>query len=325
MSTKYPVRRKNTIAVSGTDTTHKPPESEFFESATKTFLRNCKLRNLSSSTITYYVDVLKMLTRLMNGIGVQRPLDVTHEHIHEAIIIKRNEGVKDATIDKYMRGWRAFFNFMETEGFLPTNPFDKVAIMKSEKRIIETFSKPQIKALLESQKKTTFTGYRNYVLMLLLLETGVRVSEAAAIKVTDINWKERLIKVYGKGRKERYVPFQKTLERHLNEYVSIRGFLEHDFLFVNIDNTPLKVRTMQEVIAQAGKDAKVTGVRVSPHTFRHTMAKMYVMNGGDPLSLQLILGHTSLEMCRNYVRLFSSDVAIKHARHSPLENMDNDY
>lgn len=321
MSTKYPVRRKNTIAVSGTVSTSLPPESEDFDAAAATFLRNCRIKNLSDPTMTYYNDVLKMLKKLLTAQGVMRPIDVTHDHIHDAVIAKREEGVKDVTVEKYMRGWRAYFNYMTTEGYITTNPFDRVAVMKAEKRIIETFSKPQVKALLDSVNKSTFTGYRNFVIMMLLLETGIRVSEAEALSVTGINWKERRIKVYGKGRKERYVPFQKTLEKHLAEYVKIRGLLDHDFLFVNIDNTPLKVRTFQQVITEAGQAANITGVRVSPHTFRHSMAKMYVMNGGDPLSLQLILGHTSLEMCRNYVRLFSNDVSAKHARHSPLENL----
>ncbi len=70
----------------------------------------------------------------------------------------------------------------------------------------------------------------------------------------------------------------KTLERHRKEYIVIRGFLDHDFFFVNIDNTPMKVRTMQQNIQAHGIAAAIKGVRVSPHTFRHTGAKMYVMD-----------------------------------------------
>lgn len=316
-----PVRRKNTIAVSGYGAVKAAAESEEFDVAIATFLRNCRIRNLADTTVTYYKDVLSMLKRMMAQQGVERPTDVTHDHVHECILAKREEGAVDATVDKYIRGWRAFFNYMSTEGFLTENPFDRVAKIKSETRIVETFSKPQIKALFDAPNKQTFTGYRNFLIMMVLLETGIRISEAEGITVPNINWRERRIKVYGKGRKERYVPFQRTLERHLKEYINIRGLLDHDFLFVNIDNTPIKTRTMQEVIAELGVAAGVKGVRVSPHTFRHTMAKMYVMNGGDPLSLQIILGHSTLDMCRTYVRLFSSDISIKHERHSPLENL----
>lgn len=320
-SNNGPVRRKNTIAVSGYSAVKAAAESEEFDVAIATFLRNCRIRNLADTTVTYYKDVLSMLKRMIAKQGVERPTDVTHDHIHECILAKREEGAVDATVDKYIRGWRAFFNYMATEGFLTENPFDRVAKIKSETRIVETFSKPQIKALFDAPNKQTFTGYRNFLIMMVLLETGIRISEAEGITIPNINWRERRIKVYGKGRKERYVPFQRTLERHLKEYINIRGLLDHDFLFVNIDNTPIKTRTMQEVISDIGVAAGVKGVRVSPHTFRHTMAKMYVMNGGDPLSLQIILGHSTLDMCRTYVRLFSSDISIKHERHSPLENL----
>jgi len=257
-------------------------------------------------------------------LGVTRPIDVTHDTIHDIILVKREKGDVDATIDKYLRGWRAFFNYMTVEGYVTESPFNRVAKIKSEKRIIETFSKPQLRSLLDAPKKNTFTGYRDHVLMLLLLDTMIRISEAEGITIPNINWRERKIKVYGKGRKERYVPFQKTLERHLKEYIEIRGYLDHDFLFVNIDNTPMKVRTMQENIQAHGIAAVIKGVRVSPHTFRHTGAKMFVMDGGDPLTLQKILGHATLDMVRNYVNLFTADVSAKHDRHSPLEKLYTD-
>lgn len=94
-----------------------------------------------------------MLTRMMESNGIKRPMDVNADAIHECILSKRQEGAVDATISKYLRGWRAFFNFLRTEGYLTSNPFDKVAKIKSERRIIETFSKPQIKQLLETPKK----------------------------------------------------------------------------------------------------------------------------------------------------------------------------
>ncbi|MCD9024388.1 tyrosine-type recombinase/integrase [Cohnella silvisoli] len=318
---RNPVRRKNTVAVSGYDATQLAGESVDFDVAEATFIRNCKIRNLTGDTITYYRDVLSMLKRMVAVQGVERPIDVTHDTIHDCVLAKREEGVVDATVDKYLRGWRAYFNFMAAEGYVTTNPFDRVEKIKSERRIIETFSKTQLRSLLEAPKKNTFTGYRNYVLMLTFLDTMIRVSEAEGILIPNINWRERKIKVYGKGRKERYVPFQKTLERHLKEYIEIRGYLDHDFLFVNIDNTPMKTRTMQESIQEYGIAAGIKGVRVSPHTFRHTGAKMFVMDEGDPLSLQKILGHATLDMVRTYVSLFASDISTKHDRHSPLENL----
>lgn len=316
-------RRKNVISAPVASGEY-AIESVDFDAAESVFIRHCRVKNLTPHTITFYIDVLRELRKLLAEQNVSRPIDITASVMESVILAKRSEGVADATIDKLFRGWRAFFNFLADNGFITVNPVDDIRL-KSEKRVIETFTKPQIKALLSAPNRNTFTGYRDYVLMSLLLDTGVRISEAAEIKLSDIRWKERQILVYGKGRKERYVPFQHTLERHLNEYIMIRGKLDHDYLFVNINNGPFRVRGMQQTIRDHGLTANIRDVRVSPHTFRHTFAKYYVMNGGDPFSLQKILGHTSLEIVRMYVNLFSTDVSRQHAKFSPLERLHEDY
>ncbi|GAA0840704.1 hypothetical protein GCM10008915_36840 [Bifidobacterium pullorum subsp. gallinarum] len=306
-----------------------PPESTDFEVACQAYLRYCRIRNLTDETLNFYRDTTKELVKQLGALNVERPLDVTKDHVLSAIEAKQNEKIKrgraetpaDATINKLIRGWRAFFNWMHTEGFVGENPVKGIGTIKSERRIIETFSNAQIKTLLETPNRSSFTGYRDYVIMLTLLDTGVRISELAGIEMHDIDWKDRTIVVYGKGRKERLVPFSRTLEKQLRLYLEIRGVLDHDKVFVNIDNDPFQVRGIQQAIQLYGKEARIKGVRVSPHTFRHTFAKMYVMNGGDSFSLQKILGHTSLEIVRMYVNLFGTDVSAQHAKFSPLERL----
>ncbi|WP_245809763.1 tyrosine-type recombinase/integrase [Cohnella massiliensis] len=94
-----------------------------------------------------------------------------------------------------------------------------------------------------------------------------------------------------------------------------------DALFITIDNLPLQLRSVQDCIRDYGLRAKISGVRISPHTFRHTMAKLYIRNGGDPFSLQQILGHYSLDSVQMYVRLFSNEVKEQHRKYSPVEHM----
>src|SRR5690625_1490325 len=277
-------RRHNSIAARSGGTVL-PPESLDFDAAQASFIRFCRVKNLTDLTITYYNDVLKELRRLLDIEGVDEPHNVTREHVESCIMAKRDEGVKDVTVERYFRGWRAFFNWLTDGGYITDNPVKGIRI-KSESRVIDTFTKPQLRKLFDQPDRTTFTGYRDYVIMLTLLDTGVRISELEGMLIPNINWDNRLIRVYGKGRKERYVPFQSNLAGHLQEYISIRGPLEHDFLWVNIDNTPIRKRTIQQHVSGYGRDANIKGVRCSPHTFRHTFAKLYVMNGGDPFSLQ---------------------------------------
>lgn len=253
--------------------------------------------------------------------GIKRPCDVQYDHITDCIIALKNEDKADATINTYLRSWRVFFRWLRDEGYIDSDVGYRMQLVKAEQRVIQAFSREQVRQLLATPDRTTFTGYRDYVIMLLLLDTGARVAEVAGLKLDDIRWKERLLLLYGKGRKERYVPFQSTLDKHLREYVRIRGLLDVDEVFVTIDNTPMTPRQIQWRIKEHGLASGVQGVRVSPHTFRHTFAKFYVMNGGDVFTLQKILGHSTLEMCQRYVAMFGHDIAAQHRKYSPLERL----
>lgn len=313
------IRRTNTLAAEAEGTVY-ARESLDMEAAVSTFISECRARNLAPLTIIYYRDMLSDLTKVLAKLEITRPIDVKKAHMSDVIRDKR-EGRSDATVNKYIRGWRAFFNYICGEGYIKESPFARLREVKSERRLVQAFSDAQVKTLLAVPNRSSFTGYRDYIILMTLLDTGIRVSELEGLRLTGIYWKERQLKVFGKGRKERLVPFSAMLKKHLEDYVNHRGLLDHDFLFVNIDNLPFKKRGIQQAISDIGKLSKVRGVRVSAHTFRHTFAKMYIVNGGDAFSLQKILGHTTLDMVRTYVSMFGTDLAIQHAKYSPLENL----
>ncbi|MFD2702762.1 tyrosine-type recombinase/integrase [Paenibacillus shunpengii] len=313
------VRRTNTLK-SNTYKAEDVPESVDFKAALATFLKDCSDRNLSPRTLEYYTEIVTDLTQQLNKLSVFRPVDVKTAHIMD-IVVQKREGRSDETINKYIRGWKAFFNFLRNNGYLMDSPFDNVKKIKSEKKLIHTFNVQQIKALLDTPNRNTFTGMRTYTIMLTFLDTGIRLSELENLKTTDIYWKERQFRVYGKGRKERLVPFSATLDKQLREYLAYRGPLDHDYVFINIDNKPFLKRGIQQAIKEVGKESGIRGVRVSCHTFRHTFAKQYIINGGDAFSLQRILGHTSLDMVRVYVAMFGVDLSAQHAKYSPLEHL----
>jgi integrase/recombinase XerD len=150
----------------------------------------------------------------------------------------------------------------------------------------------------------------------------MRVSELTNLKIEDIDWTENMFLIMGKGRKERIVPFSSRLKRVLWKYLNKRSYIENDYLFLDIYGEKMTRHAVQQMTSKYGKKAKITKVRVSPHTFRHTFSKMWILNGGDIFSLQKILGHTTMDMVRNYVNLASSDVQIQHKKFSPLDRMD---
>ncbi|WP_163538679.1 tyrosine-type recombinase/integrase [Gracilibacillus sp. YIM 98692] len=298
--------------------------AEDFESALHLFLRDCKVRNLSEHTVKYYRNELIGFRNMLERQKVDtEPHKITEVLIKEKVILYMMEelGRKDVTINSKLRAIRAFFNFLYNESYIIKNPVANISLIKQKKTIIETFSRDQLRLLMAQPDQSTFTGMRDYTILLFLLETGVRARELIDISVSDINWQDNVVRINGKGSKERHVPIQSTMKTQLRKYVNIRGKLEHDALFVTIDDTSLTKRQLQNRIALYGRRASIKDVRCSPHTFRHTFAKMSVQNGADVFHLQAVLGHTSMDMVRNYVNLFSRDVFNGHRKFSPVEKL----
>ncbi|TWL40915.1 tyrosine-type recombinase/integrase [Bacillus paralicheniformis] len=316
-------RRSNKLV---TDQASDKPEIELtdFETAFNSFIRECKLKNLSKHTVKYYRDELLAFRTMLERQGIStKPGDITLKIIKENVIVYMMETLnrKETSINTRLRAIRAFFNFLEKDRQIYENPVRELSLLKQKKEVVETFSRDQLKDLLRQPDLGTFTGFRDYTIMLLLIETGVRVRELTDICVKDIRWEDSQIRIDGKGYKERLVPIQATMKRQLRKYVQIRGDVPNEALFVTIDNTPLTIRQVQNRLRKYGRKANIKNVRCSPHTFRHTFAKMSVQNGADVFALQAVLGHTSLDMVRNYVNLFSSDVMDAHKKFSPVEKL----
>ncbi|WP_314587894.1 tyrosine-type recombinase/integrase [Paenibacillus terrigena] len=295
-----------------------------FDSALHLFLRESKVRNLSEFTTRYYRQQLELFRKhLERQQQPTNPAKITDAMIKENIILyMMDRGNKEKTINTLLRAVRTFFNYLVNESYLLRNPMENVKLLKHKKTIIQTFTREQIHSLLAQPNRGTFVGLRNYTIILLFIETGVRAKELENIRMDDIKWNENLILIReGKGYKERHVPIQATMKRELQKYVNLRGQLDIDILFVNIDNGPLAKRQIQQMMNEYGKAANITNVRCSPHTLRHTFAKMSVQNGANVFALQAVLGHTSLDMVRNYVNMFSSDVLEAHRKFSPVEKL----
>jgi integrase/recombinase XerD len=150
----------------------------------------------------------------------------------------------------------------------------------------------------------------------------VRVNELAGITVNDIDFANGNIRIRNaKSFRERLVPIQARMKEQLSKYLAIRGNTVTDSLFITLDGTPLCKRQIQSRVSEYGKKAGIKGVQCSCHTLRHTFVKLSVINGANAFQFMSILGHTTLEMTKVYVNLFSSEVAEGHKKFSPLNSL----
>ena len=232
----------------------------------------------------------------------------------------QNRPLSPESIASYTRAIKTFFSFLEREELIANNPVKRVKLPKTPKKNMPVFNERDIEKLLAQPNKKKNEGYRNYVIMLTLLDTGIRVSELCNLKTSDVDLANGYLRVMGKGAKERYVPIGAKLTKVLLKYQLTHRPEGCDSFFVTHDGCPLVKKRVQDLIKSYGKKVGIK-TRCSPHTFRSTSAVLYLRNGGDPFSLQKKLGHSSLTMTRRYSVLADSDVKAQHLKYGVVDKL----
>jgi len=231
-----------------------------------------------------------------------------------------------STINCYPRAQRAFFNCLQQQGIIEENPFDRLVIPPVPTKVIPTFSDEQLYALFKAIDPQSEVAARDRAILLLLLDTGIRLGELIGLSLEAVDLEQRLIRVKGKGNKERQVPLGTRLQSALWQYINLHrpqpAMPRFNQVFLTVAGRPLKKDRLETIVRRFGQRAGITGVRVSPHTFRHTFAISYLRNGGDVFSLQAILGHAQLDTVKIYLQLAQTDLSQAHLTSSPADNIE---
>jgi integrase/recombinase XerD len=234
----------------------------------------------------------------------------------------RGKKVSLVTAQDYMRKVRSFFFWAEREGYLDgPNPVMRVPKIKVPKLVKPVFTPEQMQAMLDSSDVTDTLGFRDYTILLLFLDTGIRVSELCGLTLDSLH--DGYLIVFGKGSKEREVGISGTTARELFKYVhQYRKPHEETekHLFLSFRGKPLDRKAIWEIIHASAERAGIKGVRSSPHTARHSFAKEWLVKGGDLASLSRLLGHTDIQTTQIYMKTFQSHEAREqHTKFSPVE------
>ena len=190
--------------------------------------------------------------------------------------------------------------------------------------MVSTLSDEEIKVILGTLLPLNSSNARNQTIFILLLDIGLRMGELINLKIDDIHMNEGLLKVMGKGKKERIVPMgsnvQRALQRYLFRYRPRPLHAGINNVFLSIVGKPLTENGVKLIFSRLAKSSGVT--RLHAHLCRHTFATRFLINGGDVFTLQQILGHSTLEMVRHYVNLASNHVVIQHQKFSPMDRLN---
>ena len=278
------------------------------------YLTDCEARNLQPDTLSFYRI---RLGYLLEHLGERKPAEVSCAHLRVTLTyLKENRHWSVQNTNHCVQVWKGFFNYLENEGFTETNPARRLQKLKQESKFPKPYTQEELCALLKAAGRT-FNGFRDKTMMLVLLDTGVRLAELVSLTVEDVDLGQGVIRVFGKGRKERFVPFQGTVRRVLLRYLVFRGKPSTEALWVTVNGTPLREDSFQYQLRVYGSRAGLA--KVHAHRFRHTFATEYLRNGGSPQMLQRILGHTTPLMTQRYVHITDSDAKRNHTSSSPVE------
>jgi len=231
-----------------------------------------------------------------------------------------------ATIHHYGKVVKTLFNWAEAEEYIETNPSLRVRLGRPHYKEVEPYSDDEVKAMLNTceydiEHRYRSLGIRNKAIISLLADTGLRVSELGAIRLSDLDPRLRQLRVIGKGAKMRVVPVNGEARKALKRYLVNTRQKGGDHLWKTLEGEPMSTYSIKIMIARLKHRAGVTRGG-GAHRFRHYFATKYLEAGGDINSLRLLLGHATLDMVLKYSRHVDAKRALsQHDLFSPLDRL----
>jgi len=278
-------------------------------------------RGLSARTVRAYLGDVERLVSWLQEQGVEDPGTVDHRRLRDYLYHLKDQEMAASSIRRALSSVRTYFGFLIEEGRVEVDPTDSLESPRSWRRLPTVLSREEAAAMLESPEETRATCWRDRSILELLYATGMRVSELTQLKVSDIQTEERLVRVQGKGGRERLIPYGSAAARALCRYLRDlrpkidRGRAESK-VFLNVRGTPLTRMAVWQIVKDA---ASHTGVekRVSPHTLRHSFATHLLEGGADLAAVQELLGHVDISTTQIYTHVDREYVRQVHQKYHP--------
>ena len=290
------------------------------------YLLCCQTESKSHDTIRWYRQKLDaFLYHVSQRVPVPSLSDLNADSVREFLAQLQSLGRTAFTTRGYVQVLKGFGTWLVEEGYLRVSPLRRLQLPRVPKYVVKPLSDDEVSALISAIKPRSAAGTRDLALLLLLLDTGARLGEVARLTTADVEdaIRDGLFKVMGKGSRERYLPLGKAARDALRRYTHVYRFdARADALFLGRNGRPLAREGLRQIIRRVASRAGVEGVH--PHRLRHTFAVNYLINGGDAMTLQRILGHSTLEMVRNYVSFDHRAIKERHTIASPSDRFWNE-
>lgn len=293
------------------------------------FIADRKFNNTTEANIVSYRYMIKPFIEYCIEEGAINIEDVTRIHFKNFLIMAQQQNKKPHTINTIILRTKAFFNYCVEEGYVQENIAKKMKTHKVDTKI-DTFTDDQINQMLayyrtQKKKSQSYSSYRNYLILLILIGTGVRRKELILLRWDDVDFSNQIMNVYGKNRKYETVFLTDKLSRELLAFKAFSNNVlknNNEFIFLTNKEVPFTIHTIEYIFRDLKTKMNFKNVRLSPHTFRHTFCHRLVMSGVSTFAIMKLMRHEHIQTTMRYVNLWGSELRQENDKHNPLNNFD---
>lgn len=263
-------------------------------------------KKYSANTTLNYKNDLDDFVTYITELGYSKFSDVDYQTIRKYLTYLYDKKYTNKTISRHISSLRSLFKYLLKEGKIKNNPMTLVSNPKVEKKLPKFVPYKELEQILNVFDSDNPVDLRNTLILELLYSTGIRVGELINIKIKDIEFTKKEIKILGKGNKERIVLFgsrcYELLNKYLNSFYRKYNINNNDYLLLGVKGNKINDREVRKIVDEAVKKAGVK-LNISPHVLRHTFATHMLNEGADLKSVQQLLGHESLSTTTIYTHI----------------------
>ncbi|MFZ2630171.1 MAG: tyrosine-type recombinase/integrase [Desulfosalsimonadaceae bacterium] len=286
------------------------------------YLENLKALKYSQKSINSYNNALSRFVSFLTAKNINRVVDVTSKDLAAYRLELVDQAYAEHSIGAYLRTVRKLFKYLEDTRQIFVNPAASMIIPGVKTKIKPVPTEEDMKNLLSQPDISTHEGIRDRAILEILYSTGVRLEELIHMNIHDVRKKEKIIKVLGKGNKERMVPFGKKAAFWLTAYlqdvrpVFLQNRPDQHALWLGTQGNRIHPLIVERMVSQYGKQANIT-CRVTPHGLRRACATHMLRGGAHPVQIQLLLGHAGMSALSRYLKITVNDMLKMHSQTKP--------
>jgi len=265
-------------------------------------------KNLSPRSVeSYKSDITKFLSHL-NDADISDLNDVRSNDISEYFKILRDLGISSSTSARYLSAIKGFFKYLSSQEYTEKDPAEILSARITERKLPSVLSFIEINKIIEAPNTSNILGIRDRAMLELFYSCGLRVSELINLKISDLYFEDEVIRVLGKGSKQRIVPIGSSAVEWITEYLKkVRPSLERklkseNIIFLNKRGTKLSRMGIWKIVDRYVKEAGIEK-EFHPHTFRHSFATHLLEGGADLRAVQEMLGHADISTTQIYTHI----------------------